>query len=173
MAKPRVTNVLRLYYRLGWILIWGMWLLILIMFVPSPDVDAWAWGFYTVLTTTLAWVLHRLWDRITIGRPLPRRQWRYLTALVFSQVFCGTKCSQVWVQRCKVLLIDEPLEVNEKVSQYTHDVRYENSCSMKWNIQEDELLLCDYFLACLLKKDIECVLPTRTVLIWADLITLE
>ena len=74
METPRKTNVLRPFYRLGWLAIWGSWLFMLIVVVPSPESGTFGWLFSTVAVTTVAWVLHRLWDRRITGRPLPRRR---------------------------------------------------------------------------------------------------
>ena len=72
-GTPRRTNFLRPLHRLGWLLIWGGWLAVLILVVPvvAPPDDAIGWVLLSMLTTTGAYLLHRLWDWHVIGRPLP------------------------------------------------------------------------------------------------------
>jgi len=73
VETPRKTNVLRPFYRLGWLTIWGGWFFALVMVVPSPKNGTFGWIFSTIFVTTVAWVLHRLWDWRVMGRPLPSR----------------------------------------------------------------------------------------------------
>ncbi|MCP4827964.1 MAG: hypothetical protein GY889_03725 [Proteobacteria bacterium] len=73
--RARSTNFLRPLYRLGWLVIWGIWLTTLALVIPvvMPHDDVVGWGFATLAATSIAYVLHRLWDWFVVGRPLPWR----------------------------------------------------------------------------------------------------
>jgi hypothetical protein len=73
IGKARKTNILRPVYRLGWLAIWSVWLVVLLYGVPAwvPYNDSLTWIVLTVLATTVAYGLHRFWDYIVTGRPLP------------------------------------------------------------------------------------------------------
>ena len=43
VETPRKTNVLRPFYRLGWLAIWGGWFFTLMMVVPSPKSGTFGW----------------------------------------------------------------------------------------------------------------------------------
>lgn len=82
-AKPlrrraRSTNFLRPIYRLGWLVIWGLWLVAVVLAVPAlmPADDVVGWGFVSLGLTALAYLIHRYWDWLVVGRPFSFRRLR-------------------------------------------------------------------------------------------------
>ena len=76
MPRPRrSTNFLRPLYRLGWFVIWSLWGITLFFGIPAlmPHDDVVGWGFVSLAVTAVAYLLHRLWDWLGVGRPFPGR----------------------------------------------------------------------------------------------------
>ena len=73
--RRRSTNFLRPMYRLGWLLIWSLWVISLFFGIPAmmPHDDVVGWGFVALAITAVAYLLHRLWDWLVVGRPFPGR----------------------------------------------------------------------------------------------------
>ena len=57
-------------------MIWSLWLVSLVFGIPAimPHDDVVGWGFVTLAVTAFAYLLHRLWDWLVVGRPLPGRE---------------------------------------------------------------------------------------------------
>lgn len=73
MDRPRKTNFMRPLYRIGWAVIWGAWVFVVIELGPSSH-DTFARIFFIIVVTILAWVLQRLWDLLITGKPLPNKK---------------------------------------------------------------------------------------------------